>query len=288
MACITGQLSPMYVNNVNMRGAYRPYIPVLEKFDPRELEVPKGVFVPMSGTKYFPTVHGMQPPIHMPIGIVQTGGLMSEPMSIDVIPGKLYTVLNTGRDNLRVGDQFTVQFPEPEDVEAQIRAYKKPGTRRLCNNSAFMRMGPLWGGFMAVKKIDPMVTRELLHKLTRDVTTAGCSELLYGMADLYGTMKTLDKSVDGLFTKLAEGGAATKEEIGAALTSDQVEIIKKLLDGAGIMLNNVNFGTIGMYHSSTLANPSPSNPQSQVWCNNDGVTEPGLQFNAFIKQFSGV
>ncbi|AAA88130.1 ORF27 [Ictalurid herpesvirus 1] len=288
MASITGQLSPMYINNVNTRSAYQPYIPVLERFDPRDLEVPKGVFVPLSGAMYFPTVHGMSLPQRRPLGLVQTGGLMSEPMTVDVVPGKLYTVLNTGCDTLRVGDHFMVQFPQPEDTDAQLRASKKPGTRRICNAASFNRMLPLWGGFMAVKKIDPIVPRELMHQLTRDVVTARSSELLYGLAGVYDLVEKTSAAARGVFKDIAEKKAVTKEEVVAAMTADQVDIFRKIVDEFSTMLNCVNFATIGMYHSSTLANPTPSLSQNQVWCNTDGVTEPGLQFHAFIKQFSGV
>nr|WNR62149.1 capsid triplex subunit 2 [Acipenser herpesvirus 2] len=293
MTSVTAFLSPLYSNNIASRGAQPAHVPNLTSISVRDTDIPKGVFVPIYGNKYLPTIHGTMPPIRGVMGLTQTGGSLNEPITLEIMGGKMYTVLNTGVEPLRVGDHFTVEYPTAQDVEAQLKVKSSPSARKMCSAKAFARALPLWGGFLAIKKIDPMYCKEILHKLNRDVTLLKSTELLVGLSEIYTHLEDISNGAKRVFTEvydaLYDGGQPPDRHIVAtSFARTDLELIQKILNSCSQMISAADFNTMGMYMSSTLANPTPTSVHDQVWSTVDGQTETGLTFRAYIKQFAGL
>lgn len=267
-----------------------PGLDPVREFNVYNATVPTGVFVKYENTKYYPTVHGLTEAMYHSLNqrtalVVHTSGSVSKPANLSFVPGS-YEMLNTGEADLAPGDQFVVVYPGPTEIAAQKKCLNSVRAQTSIG-SEFLTTVPLWGGFLATRKVPNDVLSMLADRTVRDLTTASRESLMDLGALLNAAQACQMNRVRHLgAARVAAQGLNAAPAVDLALTRRQVveesPHLAVLARELGHFFRDWACVTVGECIKSVFAN-------SDITFNGaGGKSSTGLKFYGILRRIDGL
>lgn len=280
------------LNNLSINKRF-DHIPPMGPIKLGELSVPRGIFCTYDQHGYYPTCHGITDrTLGRMIYLTADGGRLRDNIDFIYYPG-VHSIVNTGSEPLRLGDIFTVEIPTPEDSAAQEKCVGVLRTHNSCGGANFDETKPLWGGFLATKKLPTNELAAMEHKLLRDVDlfgnrkgvfTGSVLDMIFAIMELIN-VDAIRNHLGLLRQQRGTPDGVPLESIHALFSTDGFTTnLKRAMNFAADIIHSLDDSPFGKYMSSEFATPS-ANGRERVLSASAGQSNTGAAFKAYMHRF---